>query len=87
MREEDIRNIILSEKLTKMGANMEDANRAIAVESAQEYVGENKVGSLNTGNRDVGSDDINQAVETRNIISRVKPDLLSRIKSVAEGAA
>ena len=66
---------------------MEDANRAIAVESAQEYVGENKVGSLNTGNRDVGSDNINQAVETRNIISRVKPDLLSRIKSVAEGAA
>ena len=66
---------------------MEDANRAIAVESAQEYVGENKVGSLNTGNCDVGSDNINQAVETRNIISRVKPDLLSRPNSVVAGAA
>ena len=49
--------------------------------------GNNKVGSLNTGNRDVGSDDINRAVDTREIISRVKPDLLSRLKSVAAGAA
>ena len=47
----------------------------------------NKVGSLNTGNSDVGSDDINQAVDTREIISHVKPDLLSRLKSVAAGAA
>ena len=50
-------------------------------------VGENKVGSLNMGNRDVGSDDIKQAVDTREIIARVKPDLLSRLKSVAAGAA
>ena len=50
-------------------------------------VGNDKVGSLNTGNHDVGSDDINNAVDTREIISRVKPDLLSRLKSVAAGAA
>ena len=46
-----------------------------------------KFGSLNTVNRDVGSDDINNTVDTRDIISRVKPDLLSRLKSVAAGAA
>ena len=34
-------------------------------------VSENKAGSLNTGNRDVGSDNLNQAVDTRKIISRV----------------
>ena len=45
--------------------------------------GDNKVGSLNTGNRDIGSDDVNKAVDTCEIISRVKPDLLSRLKSVA----
>ena len=49
-------------------------------------VGEHKVGSLNTGNRDVGIDGINQAMDTRKIISRLKPDLLSRLKSVAAGA-
>ena len=49
-------------------------------------VGENKVGSLNTGNRDVGSDDIKQAVDTREIIARVKPDLFIRLKLVAAGA-
>ena len=89
LREEDIRNITLSEKLTKMEAKTEDANRAIAVESVQEcVVGNNdKFGSLNTGKRDVGSDDVNSGVDTREIISRVKPDLLSRLKSVAAGAA
>ena len=50
-------------------------------------VGENKVGGLNMVNSDVGSDDINQTVDTREIISRVKPDLLIRLKSVAAGAA
>ena len=35
------------------------------------------------GNRDVGSGDVNNTVDTREIISRVKPDLLSRLKSVA----
>ena len=59
----------------------------IAVKSAQDCVGENKDGSLNTGNRDVGSVDIKQVVYTRKIIARVKPDLLSRIKSVAAGEA
>ena len=88
MREEDIRNITLLEKLTKMEANAEDANRAIAVKSAQECVaGNNIFGSLNTGNRDIGSDDVNKAVDTCGIISRVKSDLLSRLKSVAAGAA
>ena len=51
------------------------------------FVGENKVRSLNTGNCDIGSDEIQQAVNTREIIVRVKPDLLSRLKSVAAGAA
>ena len=50
-------------------------------------VGENKVGSLNMGNSDVGSDDINQTVDMREIISRAKPDLLIQLKSVAAGAA
>ena len=50
-------------------------------------VGENKVGSLNTGNLDVGSDNIKQAVDTREIIAHVKPDLLSQLKSVVAGAA
>ena len=49
-------------------------------------VDENKVGSLNTGNCDVGSDDIKKTVDTREIITLVKPDLLSRLKSVAAGA-
>ena len=52
-----------------METKMEDANRAIAVESAQECVGENKFRSLNMGNRDVGSDNIKQAVDTRKIIA------------------
>ena len=38
-------------------------------------------------NRDVGNDDINEAVDTHEIISRVKPHLLSRLKSVAAGVA
>ena len=50
-------------------------------------VGENIFGSLNTGNYDVGSDDINQNLDTREMISRVKPDLLIRLKSVAAGVA
>ena len=77
LREEDIRNITLSDKLTQMETKTEDDDRAIAAESAQECVGENKAGSLNTGNRDVGSDDIKQTMETREIIESVKPDLLS----------
>ena len=50
-------------------------------------LGNDKSGSLNTGNRDVGSDDVDNAVDTREIILRVKPDLLSRLKLVAAGAA
>ena len=52
------------------------------------YVAKNeKVGSLNTVHCDVGSDNINNTVDTRNIILRVKPDLLSQLKSVAAVAA
>ena len=40
--------------------------------------------TLNTLNRDVGNDDFHNVVETRDIISRVKPDLLSRLRSVAD---
>ena len=39
------------------------------------------------GDRDVGSDNVNNDVDTRKIILRVKPDLLSQLKSVAAGAA
>ena len=39
------------------------------------------------GNRDVGSDNVNNDVDMREIILRVKPDLLSRLKSVDAGAA
>ena len=53
----------------------------------QGVAGNNKVVSLNTGNRDIGSDDVNKSVDTREIIPRVKPDLLSRLKSVAAGEA
>ena len=88
MCKEYIRNIALSEKLAKMEDKTKDADRAIAVESEQECLaGNNKVGSLNTGNHDVGSDDVNKALDMRKIISRVKPDLLSRLKSVVAGAA
>ena len=41
-----------------METKTKDANRAIAVKSAQECVGENKVGSQKKGNLDIGSDDI-----------------------------
>ena len=70
-----------------METKTEDAYHAIAIELAQECADENKVGILNTGLRDVGSGDIIQAVDTREIILRVKPDLLSRLKSVAAEAA
>ena len=64
--EEYIRNIKLSEKLTKMKIETEDADRAIAVESVQEcFGGNNEFGILNTGNRDVVSDDINKDVDMR----------------------
>ena len=39
---------------------------------------ENKrVGSLNTGNRYVVSDNVQHTVDTRNVIAPTKPDLLS----------
>ena len=76
------------EKLAKMEQKTENTNLAKAVESAQECVVKNeKVRSLNMVNRDVGSDDINNTVDTRDIISHVKTDLLSRLKSVAAGLA
>ena len=46
-----------------------------------------KSGSLNTVNCDIGSEEINNTVDTRGRILRVKPDLLSQLKSVAAGAA
>ena len=57
-----------------------------AFESAQErVVGNDRVRSLNTGNRDVSSDDVNNSVDTRKIILRVKPERLIRLKSVTAG--
>ena len=46
-----------------MVTKTKDASRTIAVESAQECVGENnKFGSLNKGNCDIGIDNINKDV-------------------------
>ena len=76
------------EKLEKIKEKTGSTDRAKSVKSAQECVVKNeKCGSLNTGNRDVGSDNILHTVDTRDIIYRVKPDLLSQIRSVAAGAA
>ena len=67
-----------SEKLTKMEARTENGDRSKSVESAQDCVVKNKkVGSLNSVNHYVGSKDINNTVDTRDIIIHVKPDLLS----------
>ena len=86
--EEDIRNTTLAEKLTKTEAETEDADRAIAAESVQERVARNNTSGIpNMGNCDVDSDDVNKAVDTREIMWCVKPDLLSRLKSVVAGAA
>ena len=52
-----------------------------------DVVGNDEFGSLNTENRDEVRDDVNIGVDTREIISFMKPDLLSRPKSVAAGAA
>ena len=47
-------------------------------EVGKELLVENeKVGSLHTGNFDVGSDDMQQTLHTHNVIARTKPDLLS----------
>ena len=43
----------------------------------------NKYGSLNTVNCDVNSDVINNTVDTHDRTLHVKPELLSRLKSVA----
>ena len=59
----------------------------ILASSMRHVVRNDKVRSLNTGNRGLGSDDVNNSVDMREIISRIKPDLLSRLKSVAAGAA
>ena len=57
------------EELKKMEARKENADRAKVVESAQEcVVKNNKVRILNTVNRDVGSNDINNTVDTHDII-------------------
>ena len=67
-----------SEKLMRMEIKTENADRVKVVKSAQECVVENeKVGILNTVNHDLGSDEFHNAVDMRNIISRVKLDLLS----------
>ena len=66
------------EKLTKMEKKKEDANHAKAVELLQEcVVVHDKSGSLKKEKLDVGSDDVNNTVNKRKIISRIKPDLLS----------
>ena len=66
------------EKLTKVEGKKVSTDCAKLFESVQECVVENKkVGSLNSGTRDVGSDNVHHTVYARNIILCVKPDLLS----------
>ena len=78
LREENISNMANSEELTKTEKKIESADHAKSEESPQECVAENeKVGSLNTGNRDVGSDNVRHTVDTRYVIARTKPHLLS----------
>ena len=50
-------------------------------------VGNNRVRSLNTRNRDVGSDDVNSGVDTREIISRVKPDFFRSAPTLCAASA
>ena len=88
LREENISDMTSSDKLTKMEIKIENADREKAVESAQECVMENeKSGSLNIVNHGVGSDYLRNAVDTCDIILRIKPELLIKLKSVATGAA
>ena len=88
LREENISNMTSSDKLTKMEIKIENADREKAVESAQECVMENeKSGSLNIVNYGVGSDYLRNAVDTCDIILRVKPDLLSLLMLMSAGAA
>ena len=43
-------------------------------------IGNDKAGILNIGNRDIWSDNVNNAVYTHEIILRVKPDLFCQLK-------
>ena len=71
-----------------MEMKTENADRVKLAKSGQEcVVGDEKVKSLNTVNRDIGSDDLHHTVDTRDIISRVKIDLLSRLRPVADRSA
>ena len=71
-----------------MKMKTENADRVKLAESAQEcVVGDEKVRSLNTVNRGIGSDDVRHTVDTRDIISRIKIDLLSRLRPVADRSA
>ena len=86
LHEEDIRNITLLEKLTQIETKTEDTDHARAVESAQECAGENKVGSLKTGKRDIGSNDIKQAFDTSEIKSReTRPFESTRVSGHTSG--
>ena len=46
-----------------------------------------RVSSLNTRNRYIGSDNVQHIVDTRNVIARTKPDFLSWLRSVAAEAS
>ena len=71
-----------AEELTKMENKTRSMDRAKLAESSQEcVVGNKKVGSLSTGNYDIGSDAIRHTVDgisdLCNIIAHTEPDLLS----------
>ena len=77
-----------SEKLTKMEVKTGITDCAKLVKSAQEcVVGNETFVSLNMVNSDTGSDNVFHTVDMRDILSHVKPELLSLLKSVAAGTA
>ena len=57
-----------------------------SITSPSSVVKNKEYGRLNTVNCDVSTDNIFNTVDTRGIISRVKPDFLSQLKSVAPRA-
>ena len=76
------------EKLIKMEEKTGSTDCAKLVESVQECVVTNeKVGILNMINCDIGSDEVRHIVDMRNIISQVKLEMLSQLRSVAARAA
>ena len=72
-----------------IGSNEEPQfNKTRYGEQDQQLVVKNeKGGILNTGKRDVGSDDEQKTINARNVMAHTKTDFLSQLISVADKAA